>query len=116
VTPPARGCVFCGRIERGEYEWEDHYAVSFPPLDPVTPGHMLVVPKAHVRDALEHPMTTGRAFSFASAVAGMLGLESANLITSAGAAATQTVFHLHVHIVPRVEGDGVILPWTGQER
>ena len=41
---------------------------------------------------------------------------SANLITSIGAAATQTVFHLHVHVVPRHEGDGLLLPWSNQER
>lgn len=45
-----------------------------------------------------------------------MGLESANFITSAGPAATQSVFHLHVHLVPRFEDDGLILPWTGQRR
>jgi histidine triad (HIT) family protein len=39
----------------------------------------------------------------------------ANLITSVGSAATQTVFHLHVHVVPRRAGDGLALPWTSQK-
>lgn len=41
--------------------------------------------------------------------------EAANLITSRGGAATQTVFHLHVHVVPREAGDGLALPWTPQQ-
>jgi diadenosine tetraphosphate (Ap4A) HIT family hydrolase len=41
-------------------------------------------------------------------------LGAANFITSAGRDATQTVFHLHIHIVPRHAGDGLALPWTGQ--
>jgi histidine triad (HIT) family protein len=38
-----------------------------------------------------------------------------NFITSAGKAATQSVMHLHIHIVPRQEGDGLLLPWSGQQ-
>ena len=46
----------------------------------------------------------------------LYGAASCNLITSVGAAATQTVKHLHIHIVPRHEGDGLHLPWTEQKK
>jgi histidine triad (HIT) family protein len=111
-----RDCAFCGRFQRGDYDYDDRYNVSFRPLSPVTPGHFLVIPKMHVADALESPAAAGRALRFAVHLANLMSLESANFITSAGSAATQTVFHLHVHVVPRRPDDGVVLPWTGQER
>jgi histidine triad (HIT) family protein len=109
-----KDCPFCGRFQRGDYDYDDRYNVSFQPLSPVTPGHFLVVPKMHVSHALESPAAAGRATKFAGYLANRMGLESANFITSAGRAATQSVFHLHVHVVPRFEDDGLILPWTGQ--
>jgi histidine triad (HIT) family protein len=109
-------CPFCQRIERGEYEavGEDPEVVWFKPLDPVTPGHLLFVPAAHVTDAADDPYTTAMTFLTASDWAKVNHPGSFNLITSAGAEATQTVFHLHVHLVPRTEGDGLVLPWTVQ--
>jgi histidine triad (HIT) family protein len=107
-------CVFCGRVERGEFDYDDRWSVAFRPLRPVTPGHFLVVPRKHVSHALESPRSAGRALEMAGYLANEMGLESANFITSAGEAATQTVPHLHVHVVPRREGDGLHLPWTGQ--
>lgn len=109
-------CPFCLRIERGEFDYFDARSVAFQPLNPVTPGHFLVVPRTHVTSALAAPNHAGRAMALAAKLADWMGLESANFITSAGSAATQTVFHLHVHIVPRREGDGLHLPWTGQKR
>jgi histidine triad (HIT) family protein len=109
-----KDCPFCGRIDRGEFDYYDKYSVAFQPLRPVTPGHFLVVPRKHVTSALESPLATGSAASLAAELAQMMELESFNLITSAGAPATQTVPHLHWHVVPRREGDGLALPWTGQ--
>jgi len=110
----AQPCVFCQRIASSEFDYSDDHSVAFQPLSPVTPGHFLVVPRTHVTHALEGPDHAGRALELAGYLANQMGLESANFITSAGAAATQTVMHLHVHIVPRREGDGLALPWTGQ--
>jgi histidine triad (HIT) family protein len=110
-------CVFCGRIKRGEYDYYDDDAnVAFQPLSLVTPGHFLVVPTKHVSNALESPSAAGRALRFAGYLANQMNLGAANFITSAGRDATQTVFHLHIHVVPRRAGDGLVLPWTGQER
>jgi histidine triad (HIT) family protein len=85
--------------------------VIFEPLHPVAPGHMLVVPRPHVRDATEDPVLTGWVMAAAARLAARVG--DCNIITSVGPAATQTVFHLHVHVVPRRPGDGLALPWTG---
>lgn len=113
-SPPATACPFCGRIDRGEFDYSDAHSVAFEPLNPVTPGHFLVVPKAHVSNALQAPRAAGLAVRYAAELAGNMGLTAFNIITSSGRAATQTVFHLHVHIVPRHDGDGLALPWTGQ--
>ena len=107
-------CPFCRLIAAGEYDYEDDYTVAFQPLNPVTPGHWLAVPKVHVTDAIAAPEAAGHALRFAGEMAGQMDLRACNFITSAGAAATQSVYHLHIHIVPRREGDGLALPWTGQ--
>ena len=107
-------CVFCARIKAGEYDYFNYSNVAFRPLNPVVPGHLLVVPKNHVTNALESPARAASALAFAGHLAVEMGLDACNFITSAGAAATQTVMHLHLHVVPRREGDGLALPWTGQ--
>lgn len=108
------GCVFCGRVRRGEYDASGFGAVSFEPLNPVVSGHRLFLPAAHVEDARDLSGLTN-AMALASEWAGQRRNDF-NLITSAGHAATQTVWHLHVHYVPRFEGDGLHLPWTNQQR
>lgn len=109
----ARDCVFC-EIAAGEeptqliFQWPD--AVVFEPLNPIVPGHLLVIPRAHVWSFLDDPIVSGtvmaRASDFASRLPGQF-----NLITSAGDAATQTVLHLHLHLIPREPGDKISLPW-----
>jgi histidine triad (HIT) family protein len=108
-------CPFCKRIAAGEYDHDGYHTVTFEPLNPVTEGHRLVVPMEHVEHALENTEITGRTMEYAVAIARRLGIESCNLITSVGADATQTVSHLHIHIVPRRPDDGLLLPWTGQQ-
>lgn len=103
-------CVFCEIVAEREpavfvRRWTD--AVAIVPLEPVVEGHVLVIPRVHVIDATDHPDTTGMAFRRAASLA----LPPCNLITSAGREATQSVPHLHVHIVPRAENDGLALPW-----
>lgn len=109
-------CVFCDLLRDGGYaiDWDRFRVVAnFVPLNPVTPGHRLFVPKMHVAHVAELPIVSGYVFQ-AAAEHGRERGEPFNLITSAGAVATQTVFHLHVHYVPRSEDDGLALPWTGQ--
>jgi histidine triad (HIT) family protein len=111
-------CVFCERIERRQFDYYDDHSVAFQPLNPVTPGHFLVVPRKHFRSALEPlaPIALGMAMRLAGILARQMDLTACNFINSAGAAATQSVWHLHCHVVPRREGDGLALPWTGQKR
>ncbi|MEW1748877.1 HIT domain-containing protein [Streptomyces angustmyceticus] len=111
-------CAFC-RIVSGAAparlvrEWPE--ALAIVPRRPVAPGHLLVVPRRHVRDATTDPAVTAavmqRAAELGAEVAGDL-----NIITAVGPAATQTVFHAHVHLVPRRDGDGLPLPWTPQRQ
>lgn len=107
-------CIFC-QIIAGESpanvvrRWPDTIAII--PLGQVTPGHLLVIPAEHVDDFVASPAVTGLVMKRAAELAKSLDIYPANLITSAGREATQSVFHLHVHIVPRAAGDGLALPW-----
>lgn len=108
-------CVFCQRIESKQYDrlFKTHQVVTFEPLNPLTPGHLLVIPIKHVKDAAEIPYVTGQVMLCASQIAKEVG--SCNIITSIGTEATQSIFHLHIHIVPRRPDDKLSLPWTGQK-
>lgn len=109
-------CVFC-RIIAGEapgaggavIEYEG--ATVFRPLNPVTRNHMLVVPNVHIAHAGDDPQIAGRAFEAAATYA-REHFESFNIITSANEAATQSIYHLHFHVIPRRFGDGLALPWS----
>lgn len=107
-------CIFC-RIVAGDAPAtiveEFATAIVIVPLYPVVEGHLLVIPKAHMSDAAASPTLTGNMFALAS-IAAAKRYESFNLITSRGTPATQSVFHLHVHIVPRERGDHLPLPWS----
>lgn len=93
--------------------WAD--AVAFTPLGPVTDGHVLIVPRRHVADFTVDPDVTATVARCASQLGAKIG-GSMNLITSCGKPATQSVFHLHAHLVPRQPGDGLCLPWSCQTR
>ena len=89
------------------------------PLNPVVDGHFLVIPKTHVPNAYADPGVTATAMHDATLWASLRAdrdsrFASANIITSVGRPATQSVWHLHIHVVPRVYDDGLKLPWTDQ--
>lgn len=118
-----RDCPFC-KIIRGESParmvFQDDEVLAFFPSNPATLGHTLVVPRRHVRDlwGLEKSdaAAVGEAtMALAHAVRASLDPDGLNLITSAGEAATQSVFHLHVHVVPRWEGDSIGDIWPPKE-
>ena len=109
-------CPFCQRIAAGDYHpTSNDFTVRFEPLNPVTPGHMLFLPREHVANAALSPDSAAKAVRAAS-IWGRRMDQHFNLITSTGTLATQTVMHLHVHYVPRRLDDGLPLPWTGQLR
>ena len=110
-------CPFCDIVRKGDCTFSDDLIVAcFEPLNPVTDGHMLFIPTVHA----EHRMR----FNLGSIsieqvlyVAHQYAIKQEsdfNLITSSGPSATQTIDHIHVHYVPRLENDGLKLPWTGQ--
>ncbi|MGN7139043.1 HIT family protein [Streptomyces pseudogriseolus] len=111
---PEQPCPFC-EINTGRapatfvHEWSD--AIAIVPLNPVVDGHTLVIPKRHVTDFVVHPDVSASVMRRAAQLAGDYPAGSMNLITSRGRDATQSVFHLHLHLVPRSEGDGLPLPW-----
>ena len=111
-------CVFCEIVHgRAPAEvicrWPD--AIAIRPLNPVVDGHLLVIPRGHVEDALDDPLVTATVMHRTAQLGGQYGMKQPgmglNFITSVGKAATQSVFHLHIHIVPRFENDGLALPW-----
>lgn len=113
-------CDFCA-IARGidqspEIICEGESWLAFFPFDPATPGHTLVIPRTHVEDLWKLTPVLGAELMAAvikvgRAVDAALRPEGMNLITSAGAAAEQTVFHLHLHVVPRWRPDGFGRIW-----
>ena len=110
-------CVFCdhNKIEASNIEKIRHKGfnfLSFTPLNPITPGHLLVIPDIHVDDASAEPVITGAAFELATMIADKIGYKHYNLIVNKGEDADQTVFHLHVHIVPRYKDDNTITIWN----
>lgn len=108
------GCPFCdeSKIKSEILVFDD--VIVFTPLNPVCEGHTLVVPRQHVTDFTDNPEVTALVIEHASRIAQMRGGDY-NLITSKGRSATQSVFHLHVHLIPRKAEDGLLLPWTGKE-
>jgi histidine triad (HIT) family protein len=113
------GCIFC-QIVAGELPAsvvdQDERTVSFMDINPATRGHLLVVPRRHARDLLdidadELAAVAASAQRMAARVKERLGADGVNVINSCGAAAWQTVFHFHLHVIPRYEGDPLTLPW-----
>ena len=104
-------CPFCDYAGPSRVLLDHRGVFIIEPLNPVTPGHLLVVAKEHVTDALAAPAVFGNIAEVAARYTAQ-SWGACNIITSAGAAATQTVPHLHVHLVPRRDGDGLQLPWT----
>lgn len=104
-------CPFCDLTQIAGPIIEYGNVLVFTPLNPVVPGHRLVVPREHVADFAEDPRMAADVMAVASNLAWKAG-GAFNIITSRGVEATQSVMHLHLHLIPRHEGDGLKLPWT----
>ena len=113
-------CIFC-KIIAGELPatkvHEDERTIAFMDINPGTRGHLLVIPRTHSRDLLEIDpedlaavARTGQVM--AQRVSDRLGAAGVNLLNSCGKAAWQTVFHFHLHVIPRYEDDPLKLPWA----
>ncbi|CAA9500308.1 MAG: Bis(5'-nucleosyl)-tetraphosphatase (asymmetrical) [uncultured Solirubrobacteraceae bacterium] len=117
--PADPDCIFC-KILAGELPStivdEDERTVSFMDINPGTRGHALVIPREHAKDLLEISPEDLAACSqaaqrLARKASENLGATGVNLVNSCGAAAWQTVFHFHMHVIPRYENDPLQLPW-----
>ncbi len=123
----ADACAFCAIVQGradGSTVYEDEHLLAFMDTNPVTPGHLLVVPKQHAAFLRYLPPAHGAGmFTVAQRLAAALletGLrcEGVNFFLADGAAAGQEVFHVHLHVFPRFAGDGfrVDAEWTDAPR
>ncbi len=112
-------CIFC-KIAKGEipsttlYE-DDDFKVIFD-ISPASPGHVLILPKVHCQDVCELPEELGgKVLSLAArigkAMKTALPCDGFHLVQNNGTAAGQTVFHFHMHVIPRRTGDKPIVIW-----
>jgi histidine triad (HIT) family protein len=116
----ADDCIFCA-IVAGDAPAEivdsDEHTVAFMDIAPATRGHALVIPRAHSADLMEisdddlvHTVAAAR--RLAARMRSTLNPDGFNVINACGAAAWQTVFHFHLHVIPRYQDDPLELPWV----
>lgn len=120
MPEPDADCLFC-KIVAGELPAtivaEDERTVSFMDINPATRGHALIVPREHAGDLLavgdeDLSACAAAARRLAARVEDALGADGVNLLNSNGSAAWQTVFHFHLHVIPRYRDDPLRLPWV----
>jgi histidine triad (HIT) family protein len=112
-------CLFC-KIVAGDVPatrvYEDERTIAFMDINPATRGHLLVIPRAHARDLLvvdpeDLAACAHTAQKLAALASEKLDADGVNLLNSCGQAAWQTVYHFHIHVIPRYAGDPLQLPW-----
>ena len=112
-------CLFCGIVAGdvpGQIVDSDERTVAFMDINPATRGHALVVPRAHSADLMEITdedleATTVAARRLAQRMEEILKPDGFNILNACRPAAWQTVFHFHIHVIPRYEDDPLKLPW-----
>ena len=116
-------CIFC-KIIAGQIPCtkvhEDANVLVFMDINPISPGHTLVVPKKHYEAITEMPAEEAAALykpipALAAAVKAALKAEALNVLQNNGRAAGQAVDHLHVHLIPRRAGDGLGFRWPAKK-
>ena len=112
-------CIFC-KIAAGEIPsktiYEDEKYREMLDLGPATRGHALILPKNHYANLFELPEEDAKeviclAKKMATIMKDKLGCDGFNLVQNNGEAAGQTVFHFHMHLIPRYENDGQEIGW-----
>jgi histidine triad (HIT) family protein len=115
----SENCLFCGIVAGtipSQQVASNEQAIAFMDINPATRGHLLVVPRAHSTDLREAApedliAATLLAQSLVSRVIERLDADGANLLSCIGADAWQSVFHTHLHVIPRYKDDPLKLPW-----
>lgn len=111
----SEGCIFCRIISKeikSNIVYEDDDVIAFLVINPVSRGHTLVVPKRHYVNVFDIPSgaladVASCAKKVAEAAKEGLACEGVNILHASGSPAGQSVFHFHLHVVPRYEGDGI---------
>lgn len=115
-------CIFC-KIVKGEIPcvklYEDAATLAFMDINPVHDGHCLVIPKAHSANVFEvqpedFAAAARTAAKVAKAVRAAVSCDGINLMQANGEGAGQSVGHVHLHIIPRKNGDGLLFNWKPQ--
>ncbi len=117
-----RGCIFCAIVRGeapGEVVYEDEETLAFMDIHPATRGHTLVIPKEHYRDIYEIEEDAAlavmrSALRVARAIKEALKPDGLNLLQANEPGGYQSVFHFHLHIVPRWKDDGLAPPWRAR--
>lgn len=119
MADPKDSCIFC-KIVAGDIPsakvFQDERCLAFLDIGPLSPGHLLVIPKQHVERIWELNAETASAIAavlprLSKAVMEATGAEGCNILQNNGEASGQQVGHLHVHIIPRKAGDGLGYRW-----
>lgn len=116
-------CIFCkiigGEIPSKTLFENDEFKVIFD-ISPASKGHVIILPKYHAANIFELPEeVTAKAFVLAKKIATVLkevlNCDGVNILQNNGEAAGQTVFHLHIHVIPRYKDDNMGLTWKQGE-
>lgn len=117
-------CIFCKIIDGSIPSvkvYEDEHVLAFMDVAPLTKGHTLLIPKQHVKDLFEMPEDVARnlyaaAPKIANAIKDAFNPKGLNTVNNNGAFAGQSVFHYHLHFIPRYdyESDGLKIEWNAK--
>ena len=116
-------CIFCAIVEGAipaTIVYEEDQILAFMDINPANSGHLLVIPKRHYRNIFDiNVEMAGKIMQvgalLARAIKTALNPDGLNLLQSSESAAFQTVFHFHLHLIPRWEDDSLVLPWQPQQ-
>ena len=123
MTQSTPSCPFCEIVQRDDPDarevYRDDHVAAFFPTEPATLGHTLIIPRQHIPDIWSLDEETAKRLASATlrvsnAVKFAMKPSGLNIIQSNGEVATQTVFHLHVHVVPRWDGDAMGSIWPDE--
>ena len=112
-------CIFCAIVAGtapAEIVYDDSSCIGILDINPATTGHSLIIPRDHHDDLFSLPEDLAAdsiraAQKLAAAIDAALRPDGMNLVQANGKAGWQTVFHFHLHVVPRYENDGLVPPW-----